>query len=246
MISFIKAALTIAVMSLSIITTAMPLSAPPGVSSGGVPGHFWHVEPFTIQWPDRSIEIIANISETMPGWDSQWVPPGHQHSRNIEAREGGSGVTAHVFNQCSYPIYAHASIGDSCNVRVPPADDPDGLGTYMIQPGQSWTSNIRAAINGKGGVSIKLGKYKSMDPNNIYQIEFAQVANNVGEMALWYDLSSEFAVDPFLDEARLLQVGSPAASCATLYNAPGSSLDDWAHRSSVSCLTLQDFYFYLC
>ncbi|KAK3637866.1 hypothetical protein LTR56_013469 [Elasticomyces elasticus] len=228
--------------------------------AGGNPGHFWNIHDHTINWPTHSINIVSNVTQDMPGWQPDWAP-GSRFSNNIVTHsnldpnnptlEVGTGILGHVINQCSSTIYVHTAIGRNKDYTNNDAlTDPRDGGTYPIAPGAWYTTTIRAAVNGAGGVSIKLSYEPVITSTNIYQVEYQQAANPNGNMAIWFDLSAENG-SPFINEKRYMQVNWDGNACAgkNLYNAPQSNGADWNKdtlHSQQECENVGDVYFYLC
>ncbi|KAK0333963.1 hypothetical protein LTR91_021868 [Friedmanniomyces endolithicus] len=224
--------------------------------SGGNTGHFWHVEDFTIKWPTHSLTITSNFTEDMPHWQPEWAPNQHFDAITTEIHDAdhptpqvGTGINGHVINSCPYTIHVQTAIGNNPGyTNNEPVTDPADGSTYTIAPGAWYTTQIQAAVNGGGGVSIKLSKDAVLNPTNTYQVEYSQAANKDGRMAIWYDIS-RLNGDPFLNEKRYMQVDWDASVCPNLYSGPGSTGADWSAgdtNTQKECEEVGDVYFYLC
>ncbi|KAK3673573.1 hypothetical protein LTR78_006477 [Recurvomyces mirabilis] len=211
--------------------------------NGGGPGNYWHKDFFTLTWKTHTRQILTNVTEHMPGWNPSWASHFAVDSPPTNQVSFGTGIFGHVQNNCPTTVYIHTSIG--ANNGGPGGDDPaDPVATYPIAPGTTYSTSIPAVINGAGGVSIKIGPDSTMNPGNIYQIEYTQFANSDGNMATWYVLSSVNG-DPFVGSARYMQVTSNSGACSNIYNAPGSAVGDWPNVQG-ECEAAGDLYFYLC
>ena len=73
-----------------------------------------------------------------------------------------------------------------------------------------------------------------MNPNDIYQIEFATNQDGSGKLAVWYDLSTQDG-NPYINVNRFMQIGNPSVACKALFNSPGSTIDDWNNFSPPAC-----------
>jgi len=224
--------------------------------SGGNAGHFWHVEEFTMHWPTHSLTVTSNFTQPMPHWQPEWAPNQHLvaitteiHDADHPTAQVGTGINGHVINSCSYAIHVQTAIGNNPGyTNNNPVTDPADGSTYIIAPGAWYTTLLQTAINGVGGVSIKLSKDAMLNPANTYQVEYSQAANKNGNMAVWYDISG-LNGDPFLDEKRYMQVNWDANVCPNLYSGPGSSGADWSSgntNTQKECEDVGDVYFYLC
>ncbi|KAK5107263.1 hypothetical protein LTR62_001579 [Meristemomyces frigidus] len=240
-----------AVMLLATMITAAPLSQLDIVAreypqTGGRPGNMWHSDYVTLTWPTHTHQIISNITESMPGWNSAWGFHDDTIDIDSDVRTFGSGIVGHIQNNCPNTMYAHTSIGANAGINNGNGgDDPsDPTATYAIAPGAVYTSAIQAVPNGRGGVSIKISTTPTINPGNVYQIEYCQYANSDGNMAIWYDLSNVNG-DPFIGSARYMQVNSNGKACNNIYNAPGSAASDWPAVQG-ECEAVGDVYFYLC
>ncbi|KAK1052499.1 hypothetical protein LTR12_015696 [Friedmanniomyces endolithicus] len=224
--------------------------------SGGNAGHFWHVEDFTMQWPTHSLTITSNFTQDMPHWQPDWAPDQHFDALTTEFLDAGhptpqvgTGIVGHVINSCPYTIHVQTAIGNNTGyTNNDPVTDPANGGTYTIAPGAWYTTLIQTAVNGGGGVSIKLSKDAVLNPANTYQVEYSQAANKDGRMAIWYDISG-LNGDPFLDEERYVQVNWDASVCPNLYSGPGPTGADWSSgntNTQKESENVGDVYFYLC
>ncbi|TKA76565.1 hypothetical protein B0A55_04058 [Friedmanniomyces simplex] len=184
--------------------------------SGGNPGSFWHVEPFTMKWPTHTFTITSNMTQDMPNWQPNWAPGQHFDDILTETYDSknptpqvGTGIHGHVINSCSYTVFVQTAIGNNTGyTNDNPVTDPATGGTYPIAPGAWYTTRIQAAVNGGGGVSIKLSNNAVLNPYNTYQVD---------------GLNG----DPFLSEKQYMQVNWDAKACPNLHSGPGSTGADW-------------------
>jgi hypothetical protein len=91
-------------------------------------------------------------------------------------------------NNCVHTIWVHTSLGASSNISPPVSalDDPSNpVGTHAVQGGSSYTTTIQATPGGSGGVSMKISPTSTINPYNIYQIEYSETPNSAGQMVVW-------------------------------------------------------------
>ncbi|KAK3117324.1 hypothetical protein LTR53_001441 [Teratosphaeriaceae sp. CCFEE 6253] len=245
----------IAVLLTFVFAAPVAQGGPPGIShitpySGGTPGHYWHVQDATITFPSHQIHFEANYTEDQPRWNPSWAPNrGHNFEtadlvETVEKIDAiGSGIHGHVINKCHHTIYVQTAIGYTENVTNG-ASDPPGTDTYPIPRGTTYTTTILPVINGDGGVSIKLGNTAVLNPDNSYEIEYAQHTNPNCNMAIWYDVSA-IKGNPFWNTKRYTQVTTNPGSCKTIYNPPGSNAADYPANQN-ECEVIGDIFSYLC